>query len=272
MSDLVINLIGIITLSCGAVTTATPDPCAAHLFPKNIEMIIPDGRFHSKVCKTGNAVDPTVEPHEAFIRIRGARANAPQVWPGAIQCDAKPAPCVLYPVVKRTLTINGVTSGGGTTITNLDDFENLRWSSLFPAGALPKLGSGPRLARMTIANGEITYDEVPGFTDAVGATITVPNPAGPTVIRAQNASGNALELRVPDTATIDILNLPRYTALSEFADLHVHDDCDHFFLHYELAEKPPAKNCPFPDNEHCPPTEPRPAAGGTIACSNSTYP
>jgi hypothetical protein len=52
---------------------------------------------------------------------------------------------------------------------------------------------------------------------------------------------------------------------------HNHDDdCDHFFLHYLLADNQPVAPCPFPQDGHCPPHGP--SAGATIACSNSNYP
>jgi hypothetical protein len=245
------------------------------LVPK-VEVLIPDGRFGAKDCKTGNGDDPTIEPHEAFIRVRGARATATPAWPGAIQCSDlnHGTPCVLYPLRKRTLTIDGLSTGDGAKFTNLDDFGDIRWGKLFKDAALPlpTISGQKRLASMTIANGEVKYDTAENMGNAIAATVTVKNVQGPVVMRATSTS-NVLKLTVPITATIDILNVPRFLAISDFAKTHVHDDCDHFFLHYHLSEDEPARDCPYPNDGSCPrvPNTP-PNAGATIACSNSNYP
>ncbi|HEX8619797.1 MAG TPA: hypothetical protein VF911_19605 [Thermoanaerobaculia bacterium] len=267
--DLIITLIGIITLSCGEPTTANPRPCEMG-FPKKIEVLIPDGRYNEKVCKAGNDADPDIEPHEAFIRVRGALATASPSWPTPIDCDDG-TPCVLYPIQKRSISIDGLSSGPGVT-----KIENLvlspRWSQLMPG---LKLKSRNAIGRMTIDAGVITFRRI--MQGAVSAEIRVPNVTGERVIRATSTT-NVLTLRVPESAQIDIINLPRSIALSDLTSAHNHnaDDCDHFFLHYLLTDNPPAKNCGHPDphaNDCRPSKKPRdPHAGLRVACSNTTYP
>src|SRR3954452_4909560 len=97
-APLIIHLIGTITLSCGTPATTAVDTCIGdHI---KVEMLIPEGRLNEKICKEDNPSDPTIEPHEAFIRIRGKHAVELTPWPGALACDDTP-PCVLYPIVKR---------------------------------------------------------------------------------------------------------------------------------------------------------------------------
>src|SRR5688572_25664252 len=250
--DLVINLIGIITLSCGDQVFGRPDPCVAD-FPKPIAVVIPDGRFNPTVCKEGNTVDPMIRPHEAFIRVRGAAASAAPQWPRAIACSDMSAgpPCVLYPLRRHELTISHVTSGAGVSeLKNLNLFPEIRWREQMPDLSL---GSQMRIGFMIVRNGEITYDLVPHSRGMVGATIRVKNVTGNITIRASNASG-ARELVVPASASIDIINLPRSIALSDFSNLgHAHSDmdCDHFFLHYLLATDRPERDCHAPQNEEC---------------------
>jgi hypothetical protein len=266
MGDIVITLIGIITLSCGHPTASVPDPCS--VMPREMQMYIPDGRFHSEVCMKK---DTWIPSHEAFIRVRGARATSKPAWPGAIQCDDDPKPCVLYPVVKQQLSIDGLSSGPGATVTNLRDYEeDIDWSTLFKAQnqTLPRLGGQNRLARMTIDNGTITYAPVHGGNGAIGATLRFPNAdANPTTVLATRA-GSSFELSIPDSAMIDIINLPRSTALN-YAKAHNHYDCDHFKLHFQLAEHPPASDCPKPANAVCDHKE---NLGATLFCSNTSYP
>lgn len=276
MSDLVVTLVGIITLSCGAPAAPGQDTCTGTV-PK-VEVLIPDGRFHAKDCKKDNTTDPSIEPHEAFIRIRGARATATPAWPGAIQCSDlhKGAPCVLYPLQKRTLSIDHVSTGNGTTFTNLDSFDEIRWSKLYGDEGLPlpTISGQKRIASMTIANGEITYDTAENMGNAIVARVTVKNVRGPWVMHA-NSTSNVLKLTVPATATVDILSVPRFLAVSDFATTHIHDDCDHFFLHYHLSEDEPEKDCPYPKDGKCPKASTTSSTldlGATIACSNSNFP
>lgn len=270
--DLVINLIGIITISCGGpLVTGQPDPCTSN-FPKKIEVFIADGRFHPNptVCKTGNTVDPLITQHQAYIRVRGAAATTSRPWPHAMQCDDDTLgkPCVLYPVVKRIITIEGVTDGPGVSKIDFNTYEKIRWNRIMPNLVL---ASTKVLARMTIRNGSITYQLVDGTESMIGARITVPNQSGNRVIRARFQQ-DVLTLTVPPSGTIDILNLPPDLAKAKVMGDHAdEDDCDHFFLHYMMTTTPPTKDCKLPENA-CKTHGPAPVAGATLACSNSNYP
>lgn len=277
MSDIVITLIGIITLSCGEPASPGADPCQGTI--PAVHVLIPDGRTPSKVCKGGSDpdTDPTVESHEAFIRVRGPRATStPGPWPGAIECSdhdgGQLQPCILYPLTAHDLTIDGVSTGQGVAFVNVDDYKELRWRNLFPQGQLPKLSGKGQLVAFDVAEGEIKYDTAENMGDAIAATITVKNAPGNATIIRSGKGNNARTLSIPRTSRVDILNVPRFLAISDFAKTHVHDDCDHFLLHYALAENPPASNCPNPavNNGTCPVD--RDSAAATIACSNSTYP
>jgi hypothetical protein len=268
--DLVITLIGIITLSCGEPTRANPDPCTA-AGAKKIEMFIPNGRFNEEVCKAEHDPnDRTIESHEAFIRVRGARATASPSWPSPIECD-EGTPCVLYPIQKRQLFVEGLSSGNGVTKINFLSLSP-RWSKLMPG---LQLKARRTIGRMTIDAGEITFRRI--MQGAVSAELRVPNVRGERVIHA-NSTSNVLTLRIPESAQIDIINLPRSLATADLSKPHTHNgnDCDHFFLHYLLTEDPPEKKCGHPDpnaNNCMPLTQSRPPhAGVSVACSNSTYP
>lgn len=274
MSDVVITLIGIITLYCGTPTHANPTPCQGTI--PTLRAIIPDGRDPVEVCKDqANKLDPNVESHEAFIRVRGAKANATPAWPGAIECSdhQKGKPCVLYPLPGGELVIDGVSNGDGVRFENADDYPELSWKELFGGGTPPALSGKNELAYLRIASGEVAYGTIENMHAAVGATITVKNVPGTTTVMRAGKRRDALKLEIPRSATVDILNLPRFVALSDFAKVHVHNDCDHFFLHYVLTEDlPPPALCPNPAVQHgyCP--NRKYSASATIACSNSTYP
>src|SRR5688572_19049402 len=245
--DLVINLIGIITLSCGDQVFGRPDPCVAD-FPKPIAVVIPDGRFNPTVCKEGNTVDPMIRPHEAFIRVRGAAASASPQWPRAIACSDMSAgpPCVLYPLRRHELTISHVTSGAGVSeLKHLHLFPEIRWREQMPDLSL---GSQMRIGFMIVRNGEITYDLVPHSRGMVGATIRVKNVTGNITIRASNASG-ARELVFPRSASIATTNPPPPTPLSDFSTpgpAHRNMDSNPSFLTSPPPPAGPGRTCNAP--------------------------
>ena len=251
-APLVVNLIGVITIYCGAQSNV--DPCTT---AKTLRVFVPDGRFNEKVCKKidGNPI----RPHEGYVRIRGVRPTSFH-WSG-MDCDDKDLNgiCVMYPLAKDVLTISHVTEG--TQISSFDgaNVKGLRWSCLSPDEKITHKHPADTIAEMVVKNGDVKFIqyEVDGKKGPVFGEITVPNVSGDTVITASHAGANRT-ITVGEGAVIDIVNLPFEHAVKDAGlpmDSGESDD-DHFYLHYMMADTRPdevKEQCcgPLFNDSHC---------------------
>jgi len=239
MADLVVTLIGAITIFCGAQSAS--DPCK-NGFPKPIEVFVPDGRTGSHVCLR-NFPEKEIPRHLAFIRVR-AKMPAVSGWKGQKKCkDEIDGICYVYPLNADIVDITNVTTGSGVTSFNDPSvYTDVRW------GALSNLTLAPnpphRNVRLTIRNGTINFKNAGnGMKEAV---ITVTGVSGDTVVTATRVSNGAKRsLMVPEGGLIDIINAPKDVALDHPGNPNFPhgDDKHHFFLHYVMATPPPEENC-----------------------------
>jgi hypothetical protein len=238
----IVNFIGIIVLTCMGSNT---DPCTGP-FPLHIRAYLPNAMSNPVLCSQALPV------HTGFIRIK----TKPQTesWTGAINCAPSTAnkPCKLYPLSSGAITITDVTGSSGGISAPWTVPVILRWQTYEPQLKItPAVAEAASDGYLDIAAGVITGNYVKNGMFV--STLSVA--AGSGAITVQQG-GNSLVL--DDKSTLDIVNLPTTVASDypvETVSGHVHtDNPSHFYVHYLIADPPPAVSCCGPlDDFNCPP-------------------